>query len=124
MSGFLKGGPRDMGKNHTDMTGDCPGVAALPGSVRDSSMGPFLDWPVLLGMLTGLSGTPLGMVLSVDSVCPESHPRALSYLPRWQAEDSGSSPVPCGSPQALSLLLQLNSLVCTVGPGWVPVFMI
>lgn len=90
-------------------------------AVWDSSMGPLLNWPALLGMLTGLSGTALAMVLSVDSVCTQG---LLSHLPRRQAVDSGSSPIPCGSPQALSVLLQLNSLVCTVGFGWIPVFMI
>lgn len=33
----------------------------------------------------------------VVSVCPESYPRVLSHLLRWQAADSGLSPVPCGS---------------------------
>lgn len=37
------------------------------------------------------------MVLPVDSVCPESYPRLLSRLLRWQAADLGFSPVPRGS---------------------------
>lgn len=34
--------------NHEGMAGDCPGVTESAGSLWDSSMGPFLDWPLLL----------------------------------------------------------------------------
>lgn len=34
--------------NHADMAGDGPGVADSADSVWDSSMGPFLYWPLLL----------------------------------------------------------------------------
>lgn len=44
-----------------DMKGDCV-------LVWDSYMDPLLDWSLLLGMLMGLSGIPLGMMLSVDNV--------------------------------------------------------
>lgn len=45
---FLKRGPEGPEMNHADMAGDCPGVADPAGSMRDSSMGPFLAWPLQL----------------------------------------------------------------------------
>lgn len=56
-----------------DMKGDCV-------LVWDSCMDPLLDWPLLLGMLTGLSGIPCGN----DVVCgqrPESYSSKGFFTP-------------------------------------------
>lgn len=60
--------------DQADMKGDCV-------LVWDSH--PLLDWPLLLGMLIGLSGIPLGMMLFVDSVQNLTQARAFSHLLRW-----------------------------------------
>lgn len=62
--------------DQADMKGDCV-------LVWDSRMDPLLDWPLLLGMLMGLSGIPLGMMLFVDSVQNLTQARAFSHLLRW-----------------------------------------
>lgn len=76
-------------------------------------MGPFLDWPLVLESRQGLLGLP--WYGGVCGHCPESYPGALCVRP---AQTSALSPV------ALSAPLQLTGRVCTVGPPWVPVFMI
>lgn len=76
LSGFLKGGQRDLGWTR---------------QIRKVLVwDPLLDWPLLLGMLMGLSGIPLGMMLSVDSVQNLTQARAFSHLLRRQVLDSGS----------------------------------
>lgn len=45
-----------MEMNCVDMAGVCLGVA---DSAWDSSMGPFLDWPLLLESRQGLPGTDI-----------------------------------------------------------------
>lgn len=98
--------------NRADVTGDCPGVADSPGSVWDSIMGPFLDWPLLLGMLTAFGDSPW----CLWTVCVQNLTQGLCHTCSGGRLWTQASALSC---VALSVALQLSSLVCTVGPPWV-----
>lgn len=108
--------------NLADMKGDGVLVWRTCQALWDSRMGHLFDWPLLLGTLIGLLRLLLVWccLWTVSSILPKGSVTSAQVAGcrlRLQL-------CPRGSPQALSVPLQLNSLVCTVGPPWVPVFMI